>query len=101
MFIAGLITASRVVRGIADSLPDYPSGDTVNFDSVIHMLALEKSMEVGVLPLLISNWIYFFSAVIGLFFIWIKDNNGLIIDRNVDDPIENADVSQFNISDEE
>ena len=101
MFIAGLITASRVVRGIADSLPDYPSGDTVNFDSVIRMLALEKSMEVAVLPLLISNWIYFFSAVIGLFFIWIKDNNGLIIDRNVDDPIENADVSQFNISDEE
>ena len=42
MFIAGLITASRVVRGIADSLPDYPSGDTVNFDSVIRMLALEK-----------------------------------------------------------
>ena len=42
MFIAGLITASRVVRGIADSLPDYPSGDTVNFDSVIRMLALKK-----------------------------------------------------------
>ena len=45
-------------------------------------------MEVAVLPLLISNWIYFFSAVIGLFSFWIKDNNGLIIDRNVDDQLK-------------
>lgn len=101
MFIAGFIIASKVVSGITDSLPDFPSGDTANYDSVIQILALEKSMQVAVLPMLLSNWIYFFAAVIGLFFIWIKDNNGLIIDRNVDDPIENADVSQFNISDED
>lgn len=52
-------------------------------------------------PMLISSWVYFFTAVIAIFFIWIKDNNGLIIDRNVDDPIEYANVSQFDVSDSE
>lgn len=36
-----------------------------------------------------------------MFMIWVKENNGLVVDSGADDPIEYADVSEFEINDDD
>ncbi|EMG49889.1 hypothetical protein G210_5188 [Candida maltosa Xu316] len=99
MFIGGFIGAYKFSQKITEgSLPKEPIGRPQDYESVLTFFSMENSLEDFLSPVLISNWVYFFATVVFLFFIWIKDNNGLIIDRNVNDPIENADVSQFDVS---
>ncbi|CAK9439546.1 uncharacterized protein LODBEIA_P36460 [Lodderomyces beijingensis] len=96
--VAGVMTAQSF-----KNMPDYPTRterDPV-YQSALGMWMLEKSMAKFMIPVLWSTWFYFFSLIISLFFLWIKDNNGLIVDPNANDPIEYADVPNFNISDEE
>ncbi|EGW32844.1 uncharacterized protein SPAPADRAFT_49780 [Spathaspora passalidarum NRRL Y-27907] len=62
------------------------------------ILELQPSVFLGIVW---SSWAYSFVLVISVFFIWVKDNNGLIIDPQANDPIQYADVSEFNISDDE
>ncbi|RCK66977.1 hypothetical protein Cantr_02596 [Candida viswanathii] len=99
--IGGVIGAVNMVRGLVDTIPDQPPNRLDDYESVLNFIALESTFGSLVQPVLVSQWIYFFTAVVAIFFIWIKDNNGLIIDRNVNDPIEYADVSQFDVSDSE
>lgn len=104
VLIGAIIGGINMFKKLSDiNLPTPPSSDipVEDYQSVINFYALENTFGTLVEPILISSWIYFFTAVISIFFIWIKDNNGLIIDRNVNDPIEYADVSQFDVSDSE
>lgn len=100
-FIGGLIGAISSVKKLVKDIPQQPSDRFEDYQSVIIFFSLENTFAGVMEPMLISSWVYFFTAVIAIFFIWIKDNNGLIIDRNVDDPIEYANVSQFDVSDSE
>ncbi|EMG46238.1 hypothetical protein G210_3510, partial [Candida maltosa Xu316] len=74
------------------SLPKEPIGRSKDYESVVALLRMENSLQDLLSPILITNWVCFFVPVVFIFFIWVKDNNGLIIDRNGDDPTEKVDV---------
>ncbi|EDK44386.1 hypothetical protein PVL30_003398 [Lodderomyces elongisporus] len=96
--VAGALTAKSM-----KSLPKYPSNTDreLVYQSALAMQALEHGIKKIILPMLWSSWLYFFTLIISIFFIWIVDNNGLIVDPNANDPIVYADVPNFNISDDE
>ncbi|KAG5419344.1 hypothetical protein I9W82_003111 [Candida metapsilosis] len=100
--LAGIIAGIFMVKSVGDA-PDFPQHtdrDTV-YQSAMAILVYENSFKGILLPIVWSNWLYFFALIISIFFIWIKDNNGLIVDQNANDPIEYADVPNFDISDGE
>lgn len=100
--LAGIVAGIFMVNS-AGNVPDFPQHtdrDTI-YQSALTILVFENSFKGVLLPIVWSNWIYFFALIISIFFIWIKDNNGLIVDHNANDPIEYADVPNFDISDGE
>lgn len=101
-FLAAIIAGVFMVKA-AGNVPDYPqhTDRDLIYQSALTILMYENSFKGILLPLVWSSWIYFFSLIISIFFIWIKDNNGLIVDQNANDPIEYADVPNFDISDGE
>ncbi|KAI5949487.1 hypothetical protein KGF57_004697 [Candida theae] len=101
-FLAGVIAGIFLVNA-AGNVPDFPqhTDRDLVYQSALTVAAFENSFKGVVLPIVWSNWLYFFALIISIFFIWIKDNNGLIVDHNANDPIEYADVPNFDISDGE
>ncbi|KAI5965250.1 uncharacterized protein KGF55_001470 [Candida pseudojiufengensis] len=84
-----------------DKFPDFPQNTNREpvYQSAITVMILENALGKFIMPLVYSGLFYFFCLILSIFFIWIKDNNGLIYCE--DDPVAYADVSNFNISDDE
>ncbi|CAI5758281.1 unnamed protein product [Candida verbasci] len=104
VFLVGGIILGVLMTNQLKDIPEYPSNTEreLLYQSVLEFMLLEKFMNKLILPSIWSAWLYFILLVGSIFFIWIKDNNGLIIDRNANDPIEYAEVdNNFEISDEE
>ncbi|KAK6205168.1 uncharacterized protein RJT21DRAFT_13659 [Scheffersomyces amazonensis] len=70
---------------------------------VFQIKIMETSLleSSGLLFVIWSEKLTFFLTIGLMYAIWVKDNTGVIYDPNANDPIEYADVSQYEISDEE
>ncbi|KAI5961137.1 hypothetical protein CANMA_003911 [Candida margitis] len=100
--LAGIVAGIFMVKPLGN-VPDFPkhTDREIVYQSATAIIVLENTFSGILLPIVWSGWLYFFALVISIFFIWIKDNNGLIVDHNANDPIEYADVPNFDISDGE
>ncbi|KAI3405252.2 hypothetical protein KGF56_001944 [Candida oxycetoniae] len=96
--IVGVLSAQYMLN-----MPQFPPNTerALVYASAQAMWIIENSLKSVMLPLFTTSLFYSFGFIIILFFIWIKDNNGLIVDRNANDPIEYANVPNFEISDGE
>ncbi|KAI5952389.1 hypothetical protein KGF54_003256 [Candida jiufengensis] len=98
--IGGLISGILTLRSFSN-VPDFPqnSNRDLVYQSALMIIMLENSLGKFIMPIVYSTLFYYFTLILSIFFIWIKDNNGLIYSE--DDPVAYADVSNFNISDDD
>ncbi|KAK6457275.1 uncharacterized protein RJT20DRAFT_38345 [Scheffersomyces xylosifermentans] len=94
----------RVYKMMQGSMPDHIPKERETLELMILQVHIAESIWLDTKNWLLLFWAHylnFFILVILIYFIWIKENNGLIVDPNANDPIEYADVAQYEISDDE
>ncbi|RLV90613.1 hypothetical protein JA1_004452 [Spathaspora sp. JA1] len=109
-FVVALVAAFFIISNIQESAttaPRLPPPTSKDREIVYHSLISFWSLEIlelqsGVVAALArASIVYVFILVISMFFIWVKDNNGLVVDPQANDPVQYSEVPEFDISDEE
>ncbi|KAK6461118.1 hypothetical protein DFJ63DRAFT_216851 [Scheffersomyces coipomensis] len=101
--VAGLLTGFYLVYSIVKSIP-LPSNpnDKIEMENYqTQLIEASLSNSSNLLFIIWSQTLEYFLMIGLMYAIWIRDNTGIILDPNANDPIEYADASQYDITDDE
>lgn len=102
--LVGLLYVWRVVKMVkGHPIGDFPEervpAEVLAYTILLtEQLLLDKRSWLG---LIWTGILYLYFQIVLVYFIWIKGNNGIIVDSEGQDPIAYADVSQYEISEDE